>query len=149
MSLKPFVALAAAGLLACFIVHVCSWAGVPNPLAGHAWAMLGGLAVVGIKALNVAEENQRKHGMPEDVAAAWKLQLGGCPPWMVQLVRGIFFYAFAHFFFCLWKIRAMPLGATPMAYKVRVVTGHGMIAYAMALGVLFSADKQAGTELTK
>lgn len=128
--LTPLIALAALGLLASLTVHVSSLAGLTNPLGSAAWVLHGGVFVVWLPTVMVAQRVM-KHATQ---ANFWKVILRGCPPWMRLGAYILFPYAMINFFVSVALIES---GGE--VNDLRLFSGHWMVFYYIAGAMLWSA----------
>src|SRR5712671_2024271 len=90
----PFLALALAGFLAIFAVHVASLFGVTYP-SDHLLRFLGpGVFVVFVPTVLVMNRLTRDFKQKD----IWRAALRGCPQWMRRTVWTIFGYSWFGFF---------------------------------------------------
>lgn len=126
----PFTALAGVGLVASAAVHVLAWAGVPIPR--EAMALHVGIFVVFIPAVLVSHWQARKYPPQR-----WDATFRGAPPWVGRGVRWLAGYAIVNF---LAFLLILPKdGPSKSINEFRAFSGHWMIFYAAACGMLYSA----------
>jgi hypothetical protein len=128
--LKPLIALAALGFLASLTVHLSSLAGIANPFGDAAWALHGGVFVVWLPTVLLAQR-LTKHATRLNF---WKVILRGCPHWMRLGAYVLFPYALVNFF------ATLALSEKGDVNDLRLFSGHWMIFYYVGGAVLWSAE---------
>ncbi len=130
----PFIGLAALGLAASLVVHLCAVLGMPNPLGSAAWALHIGIFAVWIPAVIVFQRMTRDSRR----ADFWKDALRGCPNWMKVLTLVFFLYALGNFAWFFFKTVGTPPSETPESAVFRGFSGHWMAFYSAAMAILYS-----------
>jgi hypothetical protein len=117
------------------VSHLATFVDSQGPLGDAAWLLHMGIFVVWLPTVLVA--NRLTTGAsPKDL---WKAALRGCPPWMQQAIKILTGYAVVNF--VIFVLRAPKQGGHgPMSpVVVRGFSGHWMVFYGVAFGVLYSA----------
>ena len=137
--LLPFIGLSAIGLLLSIVVHLASLVGLPIPGGKLVWSLHIGIFVVWFPAVLVA--NRINRGKPQ--RDLWKNVLSGAPTWMRYVGYALFAYAILNFlwFIAVTRSGPSPQGDAPLS-EVRGFSGHWMVFYGAAFGVLLSAYRK-------
>ncbi len=134
----PFAGIAAIGLVASLVVHVCALLGMPDPLCPASSCVQGGVYAVWIAAVIAANRVSREPHTKD----FWKDTLSGCPSWMKMLTVGFLVYDVVNFIVVI--ILSKGHGASNhnelQAERefLRVFSGHWMACYSAAMAVLYS-----------
>jgi hypothetical protein len=142
--LKPLIALAAAGLVASLIVHLCALLGVQNPFGQAAWALHVGIFVIWLPA--IIATNTRIGEVAYKRNDFWKVALDGAPKWMQTMVKGFFIYAFINFAFFIFRTVGKPQAAIDRSVELQGFSGHWMAFYSAGMALLYSATKRIETK---
>jgi hypothetical protein len=126
-----FMLAAAVGFGCSAAVHVLSWLGVTLPQS--LMFLHVGIFVVWIPTVFVTNRLTRNYKQKD----VWRGSLRGAPPWASKALTVLFVYAFVHFFASLFLLKGR-LGV-PEVETFRLFSGHWMIFYGFAWGVLYSA----------
>jgi hypothetical protein len=138
--LKPLIGLAAAGLVASIVVHVCALLRIQNPFGNYAWGLHGGIFVVWIPAVLITTKATSDLSIKRK--DFWKVALSGCPSWMRSMVYGFFIYAVINFIFFIYRTAGRGHGPVDPSIEFRGFSGHWMAFYAAALALFYSATRQ-------
>jgi len=133
--LFPFIGIAALGLFLSLLVHLSALFGQPIPWANRVWGLHVGIFVVWIPTVIVANV------LTSDVDRRnwWRSALRGCPEWYRYFMYGLFGYALINFaIFILRTMGAPRTGGLSEEVNLIGFSGHWMVFYAAALGVLWS-----------
>ena len=133
--LLPFIGLAAVGLVLSMLVHLSALFGQPIPLGRKVWGLHFGIFAVWIPAVIVTTLSSRGVVRKD----FWKFALRGCPEWFRYLTYGLFGYSLVNFAIFLFKTAKVSRGEPP-SEEVKLIgfSGHWMVFYAAALGLLWS-----------
>jgi hypothetical protein len=147
--------LALLGLVSSFVAHVATFAGInPEAVFPQVWLLHVGIFVVWIPTVVVSKKYQGQD--------FWKASMRFSPVWLRGMCGALFTYALFNFFFCIFVLQK---GGVPSeidgkkvlhshgsvireltdeeyerhrAYGVRTFSGHWMLFYGVATGVLYS-----------
>jgi hypothetical protein len=128
----PFLLLAATGFACSVVVHVLSWLGVavPQPLM----LLHLGIFIVWLPTIIASTRLARNHPQRD----FWKASLRGAPLWASKSLIWLGGYVLVHFFASILLLQGR-LGVSKAVEDFRIVSGHWMIFYGVATGVLYSA----------
>lgn len=132
--------LSAIGLLLSVGSHLAALAGIPMPGGNLVWGLHGGIFVVWLPTVWIANRMAR-HGRRSDF---WKLALSGCPNWARYFLYALFAYAILNFLYgmSVGVGRGKPNEAEGLGSEVRLFSGHWMVFYGAAFATLYSAIKR-------
>lgn len=136
-----FGTLSVAGLFLSLITHTAALLGKHGPLGDKAFMLHGGIFVVWIPAVLIAQHLTR--GTPRH--NFWKVALRGCPAWIRYMTFGFFGYALLNILIVFVDVRASTSRAA--LADVRAFSGHWMAFYSAALAIFCSALKVRNLEL--
>ena len=137
--LYPFLWIAVAGLCASAIVHVSSWLGfLPPPLT---WGLHVGIFVVWVPTVIMA--NKRAGWFPR--RDFWRVALQGCPEWAYRAGKVLLGYTVVNF--AIFMYLAGDQGPDKELIAFRGFSGHWMVFYGAAAGILYSATRPHLREL--
>lgn len=120
--LKPLIALAAIGLFASAVVHVCALLGIQNPFGPYAWALHVGIFVIWLPAVIVS--NRATQDVSFKRKDFWTIALSGCPPWMSKMVKGLFVYALLNFGLFMVRTIGLKHHAIERSVELQGFSGH-------------------------
>ena len=137
--LSPFIGIAALGLFLSLLVHLSALFRLPIPLGHRAWVLHIGIFVVWIPTVFVANLLSRD----VDRRNWWRSALRGCPDWYRYFTYGLFAYAIINFAIFMMRTMAAPRsGGLSDEVNLLGFSGHWMVFYAAALGVLWSFARE-------
>lgn len=111
-------------------------AGVPIPGGKLVWGLHIGIFAVWIPTVLISMQ-LTGYANRNDF---WKIALAGCPPWMRRGLYVLFGYAILNFivFFAMSANQPKQRNTDPPLSVVRGFSGHWMVFYGTAFGVLYS-----------
>jgi hypothetical protein len=129
--LLPFLVLAGLGLILNLIAHTLAWFAIDNPAGPLTWVLHGGILIVWIPTVFVAQIMTRS--VPQ--RDFWKAVLRGCPALMRRTLY--LFWAYALLNFALFALS----GSNDDNAMFRGFSGHWMAFYSTAFAALYSATR--------
>src|SRR3990172_9366298 len=130
--IKPFIVLAAAGLILSIIVHLIALSGGKVPFENLSWGLHAGIFVVWLPAILTAQKLTKDFTRND----FWKAALRGCPTWMRRMTYFFFGYAIINFAIFMISMTATTKGtATSTETDLRGFSGPWMAFYSAALAM--------------
>lgn len=142
--LTPFIILASIGLVLSVTVHLCALLGINIPFAKEAWGLHGGIFIVWLPAVIVAQRLSKDFKQKD----LWKAALRGCPTWMQYITYFFFGYAILNFALFMLGATASHAGKNELN-ELRGFSGHWMAFYSAAMAILYSATHYENFDETR